>query len=148
MSLNFHKGSALEPIGTGNKIIVHICNTVGAWGGGFTKPLTRHWTQPKRAYKSLRDKKLGTVQFVKVEPDITVANVIGQVFHYRNGPPIRYHAVRTALKTVAKRCNESNASVHMPRIGCGLAGGSWNQIEPIIIDELVKSEVSVNVYDL
>ena len=148
MSLKFHKGDALYPIGTGRKLIVHICNDVGAWGGGFTKPLTRRWLKPKLAYKNLRPKRLGSVQFVEVESQITVANVIGQVFHRRNGPPIRYHAVRAGLRTVAEKCQEANWSVHMPRIGCGLAGGNWTQIEPIIISELVNAGVNVTVYDI
>jgi hypothetical protein len=36
----------------------------------------------------------------------------------------------------------------MPRIGCGLAGGRWELIDPIIDDELVTRGVDVTVYDL
>ena len=39
------------------------------------------------------------------------------------------------------------AAIHMPRIGCGLAGGDWSEIEPIIHDELSKHDVAVTVYD-
>ena len=35
----------------------------------------------------------------------------------------------------------------MPRIGCGLAGGRWGQVEPIILDELVSLGIEVTVYD-
>jgi len=148
MSLTFRRGDAVYPVGPGKKIIVHICNNVGAWGGGFTKPLTRRWALPKIAYKNLRPKRLGHVQFVEVSSQIIVANIIGQVFHHRDGPPIRYFAVREGLGTVARKCQELNASVHMPRIGCGLAGGNWEQIEPIINIELVDAGIDVTVYDL
>jgi hypothetical protein len=40
------------------------------------------------------------------------------------------------------------ASVHMPRIGCGLAGGKWEEIEPIIERTLVAKGMTVVVYDL
>jgi len=100
------------------------------------------------AYKNLRPKRLGFVQFVEVAGNITVANVIGQVFHRRNGPPIRYNAVREGLRSVARKCQQTNVSVHMPRIGCGLAGGNWSQIEPIIWDELLNAGIHVTVYDL
>lgn len=43
---------------------------------------------------------------------------------------------------------ELEASVHMPRIGCGLAGGRWEKIEPIISDELTSHGIEVTVYDL
>lgn len=35
----------------------------------------------------------------------------------------------------------------MPRIGCGLAGGRWEEIEPILHDTLVAAEVATTVYD-
>ena len=35
----------------------------------------------------------------------------------------------------------------MPRIGCGLAGGKWEVIEPIILKTLSANELEVTVYD-
>ena len=39
------------------------------------------------------------------------------------------------------------ASVHMPRIGCGLAGGKWERIEPLIERTLLARAVPTTVYD-
>jgi hypothetical protein len=36
----------------------------------------------------------------------------------------------------------------MPRIGCGLAGGRWELVEPLVIGHLVRRDVAVTVYDL
>ena len=36
----------------------------------------------------------------------------------------------------------------MPRIGCGLAGGSWDKIEAIIEQTLLKNNIEVFVCDL
>jgi hypothetical protein len=36
----------------------------------------------------------------------------------------------------------------MPRIGCGLAGGRWEMIEPLVTEELERHGVEVTVYDL
>lgn len=63
-------------------------------------------------------------------------------------PPIRYEAVREGLKRVAQEAKSLGASVHMPRIGCGLAGGRWEEIEPIIEQELLGKGIAVTVYDL
>ena len=42
-----------------------------------------------------------------------------------------------------------NYSVHMPRIGCGLAGGDWETIENIIQRMFIDiADVDVFVYDL
>jgi len=64
-----------------------------------------------------------------------------------SGPPIRYDAVAACLEKVAEKAIELGASVHMPRIGCGLAGGEWSKVEPIIKEHLCGRGVTVTVYD-
>lgn len=53
-----------------------------------------------------------------------------------SGPPIRYEAVSACLEKVATKAIELGVSVHMPRIGCGLAGGEWSRIESLIKEYL------------
>jgi hypothetical protein len=65
----------------------------------------------------------------------------------RGLPPIRYEAVAEFLKQVAAKAVELGARVHMPRIGCGLAGGEWSLIEPLIEEQLCRRGVLVTVYD-
>ena len=62
-------------------------------------------------------------------------------------PPIRYPAVGQCLRTLGDRAIELQASVHMPRIGCGLAGRRWDQIEPLIEAGLSQRGVAVTIYD-
>lgn len=89
------------------------------------------------------------MQFVQVTPSVWVANIVGQHGMRRgsNGAPVRYEAIDTALGTVADRAHELGVSVHMPRIGCGLAGGRWSRIEPLIEARLTDRGVPVSVYD-
>jgi O-acetyl-ADP-ribose deacetylase (regulator of RNase III) len=63
------------------------------------------------------------------------------------GAPVRYEAIDTALGRVADKAAELGASVHMPRIGCGLAGGEWSRVEPLVIGRLVRRDIVVTVYD-
>jgi hypothetical protein len=82
---------------------------------------------------------------------IQVANMIGQHGIARLGrtdPPVRYEAIATALQALAGHCRQRGASAHMPRIGCGLAGGSWDRIEPLLREHLTAAGVDVTVYDL
>ena len=37
-------------------------------------------------------------------------------------------------------------TVHMPKIGCGLAGGDWNRVENIIKNTFINSNIEVYVY--
>lgn len=63
-------------------------------------------------------------------------------------PPIRYEAVRAGLRRVAEFARAHGATIHMPRIGCGLAGGSWDEVASIIEEELIDKGLDVTVYDL
>ena len=149
--LNYIKGDCTSPVGEGTKIIVHVCNDIGAWGAGFTGALSKKWKEPEEAYRSInvRDLTLGSVTIVQVQDDIWVANMIAQ--HgtiskpLSEGPPIRYAAVRAALANVNDVAYKTQATIHMPRIGCGLAGGKWEEIEKIIKDVM---SVNFYVYDL
>jgi O-acetyl-ADP-ribose deacetylase (regulator of RNase III) len=62
-------------------------------------------------------------------------------------PTIRYDAVRQCLRHLATHATRLTASVHMPRIGAGLAGGRWDHIEPLITSELTSHDIPVTVYD-
>jgi hypothetical protein len=62
-------------------------------------------------------------------------------------PPVRYEAIAAALAKVADFAIGKNATVHMPRIGCGLAGGTWDKMEPIIEAALINRNIPVTVYD-
>jgi hypothetical protein len=48
---------------------------------------------------------------------------------------------------VALEARRLQASVHMPRIGCGLAGGDWEVVGKIVEEELANTGVPVTVYD-
>lgn len=154
MEVNYIKGDATQPLGQGNKIIVHVCNDIGGWGKGFVMTISKRWKEPEAHYRrwanSGENFELGEVQFVQVEPTIWVANLIGQrdIKKGKDGsPPIRYDAIRKGLATVSAFARQISASVHMPRIGCGLAGGTWDQIEPGITHELTGAGVETIVYD-
>lgn len=152
----YETGDATAPGTTGPAVVAHICNDLGRWGKGFVVAVSARWPQPERAYRDWHQQRgandfaLGAVQFVPVAPDLHVANMIGQrgIRPSAGNPPIRYDAVDQNLSKLADFASLSNASVHMPRIGCGLAGGTWDRIEPLITDHLSSRGITVVVYDL
>jgi O-acetyl-ADP-ribose deacetylase (regulator of RNase III) len=154
MSITYLRGDATSPAGNGNKIIAHVCNDRGGWGKGFVLALSRRWSAPEDAYRAWarggENFELGQLQLVQVEPALWVANMIAQhdTKPGPDGPPIRYEALRACLEKLAAEAVRLAASVHMPRIGCGLAGGKWEEIELLIEATLGRAGVSVTVYDL
>lgn len=154
--ISYLKGDATAPVGDGNRIICHVCNDIGGWGRGFVTALSKRWKEPEadfRAwYKQGESKgfRLGAIQLVRVAPNLEVANMIAQrdIRTIGGVPPIRYDALTECLTALAAYASSNSASVHMPRIGCGLAGGAWSEVEAILTSTLVASEVPVYVYDL
>lgn len=156
MTITYLHGDATKPDATKPVIIVHICNDIGKWGRGFVMAISKRWPEPEKTYKasfaSKTKPELGDVQLVPVEENITIANIIGQHgIRPANGakkpPPIRYDAVQAGLHKVADYAKTTQASVHMPRIGCGLAGGTWEMMQPLIEESLSSKGINVTVYD-
>src|ERR1051325_7953772 len=124
MAIRYLTGDATKPRGKGPRIIVHVCNDIGGWGRGFVLALSKRWKSPEREYRDWSKGRsqvpfaLGQVQFVSVEEDLWVANLIGQHgTKRRNNPePVRYDAIREGRAQVAEFARQHNASVHMPRI--------------------------------
>lgn len=153
ITIRYVIGDATAPLST-PAIIAHVCNDLGAWGRGFVLALSRRWPQLPELYRqhlaAFPTHPLGSVQFLTVEPDLQVANMIAQhgIRPSASGPPIRYAALRQCLTAVATQARLSNATVHLPRIGCGLAGGTWDRVGPLIVETLSVHDIPVVVYDL
>lgn len=146
---------------------MHVCNDRGGWGAGFVLALSKRWSEPEGQYRKWhRDRKhprfgdfiLGNVGFALVEPGLWVANMIAQVGYGKSGSlqhvveedpgpsPLRYEALRTCLIKVAETARARSSTIHAPRIGCGLAGGKWDLVEPIIQETM--GGLPVYIYDL
>lgn len=169
MPITYLKGDATKPIGSGVRIIAHIVNSAGGWGSGFVVALSKRWKAPESRYrkwfKDGTNFQLGATQMVLVEMEdgdiLWVCNMIAQVGYGRRGnakhkaeatedpdlPPIRYEALEECLTQVAHQAKERRATVHSPRLGAGLSGGSWSVIEKIIEKTLCDVGVEVFVYD-
>lgn len=167
--INYVTGDATNPRGDDAKIIAHIVNDEGKWGSGFVMALSRRDTEPGMMYRrwhregTWHDEDFGTspfalgqVQLVAFTPPaVFVANMVAQrgVRHDRTAPrAVQYDALAKCLYRLSEMAlthgPEHVASIHMPRIGCGLGGGTWDEIEPIITSTLISRGIPVTVYDL
>ncbi|WP_329495915.1 macro domain-containing protein [Kitasatospora herbaricolor] len=155
-TIDYVRGDATAPQGKGVKVIAHVCNDLGGWGKGFVLALSRRWPEPEAAFRrwhrerAANDFGLGAVQLVQVERLVHVANMVGQrgIRTSRSqGVPVRYRAIDAALARLAPQALALGACVHMPRIGCGLAGGRWELVEPLVVARLTSAGVPVTVYD-
>ena len=146
------KGDVTEPIGDGNKIICHCTNTIFVMGSGVALALKKKWIKVYSHYKEWRNSnpQLGDVQFVRVESDIAVANILGQEgVGFKNGiAPVRYEAMDKGLRKVGEIAKKFNASVHIPYlIASDRAGGKWETIEEMIRKNLCENNIDVLIYE-
>ncbi len=155
-SITYVRGDATSTRGGGSKLVVQIVND-GAFtwgGGGFAAVVRSKWPSAQRSFTEqvIADKaalRLGNIVTCAVSDDVTLISIIAQRgYGLSSRPRIRYGALREGLLSVSKIAQGSAASVHMPRIGTGMAGGSWPVIEEIVREVLSRAGVRVFVYDL
>ena len=153
--IQYLQGDATQPQTNGPAIIAHVCNDAGLWGRGFVLAVSRRWRGPETVYrrwfKALKaaDDALGATQLIHVSRRLYVYNMVAQHGIRQAGgpPPIRYPVLRDCLGKLRSNAEQMGATVHMPRIGCGLAGGDWTKVEPLIQSELSNHGIHVFVYD-
>lgn len=130
------KGDLLEATG----LIVHGCNCLGVMGSGVAKAIKDKWPIVYVEYKDYHRNaglRLGDVHWVRVARDTIVVNAMTQHFYGRDGTRyVDYEALRKCFKHVAALARSYKMPVNYPLIGCGLAGGDWNVVAPIIEEEL------------
>jgi hypothetical protein len=149
-------GDALDPRGKGRRIVAHIVpDIVHPWGGrGFAFNLRKRFPRAWDEFEDLvgvghRTLELGSYYRGHLNDDILLFHMVAQ-HGFGKGPlpKIRYSALETCLRALAAWASEVGASVHLPRIGTGEAGGRWELIRELIDTELVAPGISVTVYQL
>lgn len=149
--ITYRIGDATRPpiVPDEQRYIVHCCNDKGGWGSGFVLAVDKLSPRPRQAYQSLglHHGLLGTIQVVRVDSYTSVVNLIGQRGTIVDRPhPVRYDAIYNGLLKVAAHVRANGGTIHMPRMGSGLAGGSWDVIEAIVNETC--PDLPVFVYDL
>lgn len=163
--------------GTEATVICHCCNAFGGWGRGFVVPLGMKYPKAKNDYVDFcrpyqlsnvkRNDLMGQVCLSKVDDNVYVANIIGQYYYSRNQRDflnqagvmpeflptkdrrlVNYESIRMGLRKLVSLMNGTEFIVQMPKMGCGLAGGNWEIIEKIIVEELSVNNIQVYVYEL
>jgi O-acetyl-ADP-ribose deacetylase (regulator of RNase III) len=162
--ITYHVGDATEPDIDGRLVIAHVLSDAGAFGAGFAKALGDRYPRAKLQYLAwhrgerdayLKPFRLGAIQWVGVGRETSrsaawydrwVVNMVAMsgLRSPTNPRPLNLQALHVCLSTLAKEIRDD--PVVMPRIGCGLAGGDWDEVESVIEETMAR--VDVHVYDL
>ncbi len=149
------RGNALEPRGTGPVIVAQVVNDkTPNWGAGFARALKDKFPSVQRDFRTWVASNpgafsLGNAHVAQVNDNLRVVSMIAQRgYGESNRPRIRYAALRDCLKQLKNVADDVGATVHMPRIGTGYAGGNWSYIAELIDEELVRHAIGVTIYTL
>ena len=152
--IKFVHGDVLDSRGSETKIVCQLVNDQARfWGGGVAKSSAQRFPKAQKEFSSWiigipRSQRLGAVHFAEVEKSIVIASLVGQAgFGPSALPRIRYAALEHCFEQVRDYASMRSASVHMPRIGTGQSGGSWETVEELIRETFVTEGIPVTVYD-
>ncbi len=132
-------------------LIAHGVNCSGGFGSGVAKEIAERYPEVRRAYMDKYQHEgwaLGETQGITVNSGWRIIVNCATQFRYGpsdQGPYVDYDAVRLVMQSLSRTW--PNNVVSMPKIGAGLAGGSWEIIEQIINEEFKDKEVHVYVLD-
>lgn len=149
------QGDASHPRGRGPSVIAQIVNdSAFTWGAGFSRVLRETWPTAQRSFrdwaeKDRRNLRLGRVHAGIVNENLAVMSMIAQHGYGPSPKPrIRYAALEECLEQLGTFAASRGWTVHMPKIGSGLAGGSWNIVRELVEDTVCAKGVKVFVYEL
>ncbi len=150
--LTFVRGDATKPRTLPAIIAQVVNNKARTWGGkGFAVAVRSKWPSVHDDFRGWARSglRLGDIRLAPAGESLSVASMVAQSgYGPSKHPRIRYAALRRALASLTQTALGTNATVHMPRIGTGEAGGSWLIVEELIREECSLRGVSVTVYDL
>ena len=145
------KGDLIHLALTGRfDVIIHGCNCFCTMDAGIARQIRTLFPEAFAADCATipGDKiKLGTITTVTVRPrnrSLTVVNAYTQ-FHYAgSGVLVDYPAVESVFKAV--KTTFSGQKIAYPKIGAGLARGSWEKIASIIDGQLAGEDHTLVEY--
>lgn len=133
-------------------VIIQGNNCFHTMNAGLAKQIKGHFNAAYLA--DLRTKhghkgKLGTFSHADIQIGAHTLTVINAYTQFRYGGGVKnadYGAIRGCFREMKKEYGGKNLRFGYPLIGCGLAGGDWGVVKPIIDEELEGEDHTLVVF--
>jgi O-acetyl-ADP-ribose deacetylase (regulator of RNase III) len=149
------KGDVFE---SNANIIAHGVNCKGGFGSGVAGLMAKKHPSVRNGYLTKFKSegwKLGDVQFVhlydhrsSIESPNKITYIVANCATQNNYLPrgerhADYDAIKTCMEKVKQYAKEREATIAIPKIGAGLAGGDWGIIEKILKEVFIDYDITV-----
>ncbi len=122
--------------------IGHGCNCFKAMDAGIARQIRKQFPEAKTA-----DDQFAPVGKERLGKYVIAPNRIINIYsQYEPGKNLDTIALSEALSALNAELGPQKVSLGLPQIGCGIAGGNWSEIKPLIQDKLKDVELTVVVY--
>lgn len=93
--------------------------------------------------------KLGTIDYMLGKDGLYIINAYTQYNYGKNhsdgvAKPLDYEALIMCMRKINHIFKGKH--IGLPQIGCGLAGGDWNRVKQILLQELIDCDLTVVIY--
>lgn len=136
-------------------VITHGCNCFCTMGAGIAPQMAKAFGADKFPLEAPQHRgkidKLGMINYQLVDIGSKKLIVVNSYTQYSTGPfgpngiPLDYEALTLCLRKINMKF--PGKRIGLPQIGCGLAGGYWSLVQPIIEKELCDMNVEVVIYN-
>lgn len=142
--------------------ILHQANCFSIMGAGIAKAIADKYPEAKEVDKNSEyspDYKFGKYTYAVTESGITIVNLYGQ---YDLGPFESKYKTEDRIKMLNSALNYFlfsaksglGTNINLQKVGvpyglgCGLAGGDWNEVRKVLENASLNHKVDIYVYKL
>ena len=128
-------------------IIAHGCNCHKMMGAGIAYQIARQFPIAYQADKSDKRKPLQRLGDLTYSHNHLGRFIIVNLYsQYDGGANLDYSALELSLRKLSMIFTKGS-KIGLPLIGCGIAGGDWEKVKPIIQRVLSDFDVTIVIYD-
>lgn len=123
---------------TDANFLLHGCNCQASMSGGLARFIAKKWPEvEKRDLATLEvigsNNMLGDFSIQEVTSDsgkpLCVVNLYTQFYP---GPDFRLASLESSIKAFLKILDPGEPTFALPKIGCGIGGGEWYEVYPLL----------------